>query len=525
MADFCPSSSASSTPNGSNAYKISPKVIVASKQNGQLWKKIGLVGSVAVMGGQPVLAQIDGPAGDAIAPPVAADTAPASASIAPAPEILAPVAPPVAVSPEPVAPTFSPAPEPAAAPQPEAVAPQVSEAVSPEQEIPAVSEAPATPVEVSTPQVEIVIPKGESSAEEAVATEETPVEEASAEETLTVEETAAVSVPETAPAVDIVTPEDIIPEQIPDLEDLAAEYGGNLIDPTEYRVGETATPDAPDVFISERSTGCEYKVDAKSLGENCGVAAEKRPTQAAIAAPDQPAARGSINIGPVNISRSGVRFSGRVAAVASREYYNTVAKPLVDLQAGESFVFPLASPSPITSLFGWRWHPIHNDYRFHSGTDLGAPQGTPILATQSGQVTVADYLGGYGLTVILRHNENTLESRYAHMSHILVQSGEWVEQGEVIGLVGSTGNSTGPHLHFELHQLTGQGWAAVSPNEVLKYALANLNNRAVGNPLQALNIMPKAQASPVKAALPKDVKTETLVKDAPHFRPAQPHAQ
>ena len=140
-------------------------------------------------------------------------------------------------------------------------------------------------------------------------------------------------------------------------------------------------------------------------------------------------------------------------------------------------------------------------------------------------MTVADYLGGYGLTVILRHNDNTLESRYAHMSHMLVQPGEWVEQGEVIGLVGSTGNSTGPHLHFELHQLTGQGWTAVSPNEVLKYALANLNNRAVGNPLQALNIMPKAQASPVKAALPKDVKTETLMKDAPHFRPAQPHAQ
>ncbi|MEO0870142.1 MAG: M23 family metallopeptidase [Cyanobacteria bacterium J06642_11] len=305
---------------------------------------------------------------------------------------------------------------------------------------------------------------------------------------------------------------------------MASEYGGVFIDAQPYEVGATASPDSPDVVISERSTGCEYTVDAKSLGAGCGTAVPQPSVAAA------PGARpsGGINIGPVNISRSGVRFTGRVATtVASREYYNTVAKPLVELQAGESFVFPLSSPSPITSLFGWRWHPIHNDYRFHSGTDLGAPQGTPILATQSGQVSVADYLGGYGLTVILRHNDNTLESRYAHMSHMLVQPGEWVEQGDVIGLVGSTGNSTGPHLHFELHQLTGQGWVAISPNDVLRYALANLNNRANNsNPLVALKLMPKAEAAaPVKAALPKAIKTETLVKDAPNFRPAQPHAQ
>ncbi|MEM9980589.1 MAG: M23 family metallopeptidase, partial [Cyanobacteria bacterium P01_D01_bin.2] len=319
-----------------------------------------------------------------------------------------------------------------------------------------------------------------------------------------------------APTVDIVRPSDVVPGAIPTVEDRAAEFGGVFVDPTDYAVGATENAESPDVVISERSTGCEYEVNDKNLTAGCGADQSVAKT---------PSAPEGINIGPVNISRSGVRFTGSVATVASREYYNTVAKPLVELQAGESFVFPLASASPITSLFGWRWHPIHGDYRFHSGTDVGAPQGTPILATQSGQVSVADYLGGYGLTVILRHNDNTLESRYAHMSHMLVQPGEWVEQGDVIGLVGSTGNSTGPHLHFELHQLTGQGWVTVNPNDVLRYALANLNNRGNDNPLVALNIMPKAEAAPVKAALPTDLKTETLVKDAPNFRPAQPHAQ
>ncbi|MEM7065308.1 MAG: M23 family metallopeptidase [Cyanobacteria bacterium P01_B01_bin.77] len=509
MADSCPLSSASSSSAESdyNARKTSTKVIGTHKQYGQFWKKIGLVGSVAIMGGQPVLAQIDIPA-EVSAPETAAEAAPvapvmASASVSPS----VPVSPPVSVSPPVVA--------------PETVAPSFSSAAKPT--------APPE-VETITSQVEIVIPAATPNTEAAAPMADEP--DVATPEDVSLDHPSDSSYPEDSagadpdldmvtPAVDIVTPSDVVPGAIPTVEDLAAEYGGVFVDPTEYDAGETQSPDAPDVVISERSTGCEYKVDTKNLN-GCGES-EKQP--AVADASKTRASEGGINVGPVNISRSGVRFNGGIAAVASREYYNTVARPLVDLQAGESFVFPLASASPITSLFGWRWHPIHNDYRFHSGTDVGAPQGTPILATQSGQVTVADYLGGYGLTVIMRHADNTLESRYAHMSHILVQPGEWVEQGDVIGLVGSTGNSTGPHLHFELHQLTGQGWVTINPNEVLRYALANLNNRTGGNPLQALNMMPKAEAAPAKASLPKAIKSETQVKDAPHFRPAQPHAQ
>ncbi|MCA1991679.1 MAG: M23 family metallopeptidase [Coleofasciculus sp. S288] len=139
-------------------------------------------------------------------------------------------------------------------------------------------------------------------------------------------------------------------------------------------------------------------------------------------------------------------------------------------------MFPLTIPASITSLFGWRLHPITGEYRFHAGTDLGAPQGTPVVAAASGQVATADYVGGYGLTVVLEHEEGTQASLYAHLSEIFVQPGDVVEQGSVIGRVGSTGNSTGPHLHFEWRHLTADGWVAVDAKAHLEYSLAQLVN-------------------------------------------------
>lgn len=136
-------------------------------------------------------------------------------------------------------------------------------------------------------------------------------------------------------------------------------------------------------------------------------------------------------------------------------------------------LFPVTIPAPITSLFGWRIHPISGGRRFHAGTDIGAPMGTPVIAAYSGQVSVADVMGGYGLAVVLQHNERQ-ETLYAHLSEILVQPGQWIEQGTVIGRVGSTGNSTGPHLHFEIRELTEEGWVARDPSAVLEYALADL---------------------------------------------------
>jgi murein DD-endopeptidase MepM/ murein hydrolase activator NlpD len=140
---------------------------------------------------------------------------------------------------------------------------------------------------------------------------------------------------------------------------------------------------------------------------------------------------------------------------------------------GSGLIFPLSVPSAITSMFGWRVHPITGERRFHSGTDLGGAMGTPVLAAYTGQVEVADRVGGYGLTVILNHN-SAQQTLYGHMSEIFVQPGQWVERGTVIGRVGSTGNSTGPHLHFEVRQLTADGWVATDPSAQLQYAVNQL---------------------------------------------------
>jgi murein DD-endopeptidase MepM/ murein hydrolase activator NlpD len=91
-------------------------------------------------------------------------------------------------------------------------------------------------------------------------------------------------------------------------------------------------------------------------------------------------------------------------------------------------------------------------------------------------VDYAKNMNGYGLTVILRHNNETQESLHAHMSAIFVREGEWVEQGTVIGLVGTTGWSTGPHLHFEWRQKTNTGWVAVDSGFKLELARQRLVN-------------------------------------------------
>ncbi|MGI0487752.1 peptidoglycan DD-metalloendopeptidase family protein [Pantanalinema rosaneae CENA516] len=149
-------------------------------------------------------------------------------------------------------------------------------------------------------------------------------------------------------------------------------------------------------------------------------------------------------------------------------------------------IYPLASPAPITSPFGWRIHPISGDSRLHKGVDYGAPTGTPILAAARGRVDLAGELSGYGSTVVIRHNNDTLETLYAHMSQILVKEGQWVEQGTVIGLVGSTGYSTGPHLHFEVIQSTPDGWVAIDPVPQIDRSIA-LQNTPVIQPVATTN--------------------------------------
>lgn len=330
----------------------------------------------------------------------------------------------------------------------------------------------------------------------------------------TAEAPAAASPAEAVPATE--SPEPVVPESIAADESVPAGYNSVFIDPTNYNLGATQAPTAqpggtPNVVFAERSSGCQITVAAGQTRSNAACSSTTAGTASSQRTAASSGGQGEIRVGPVAVSSQGVRLGS--TTIVSREALNEKLRPLNVLRRGnEEYVFPLSVPASISSLFGWRMHPIQQSWRFHSGTDLAAPMGTPVLATQAGRVSVSDFLGGYGLTVILRHGDGNLESRYAHLSQLAVQAGEWVEQGEVIGLVGSTGNSTGPHLHFEMRQLTAEGWAAVDPIEVLEYGVANLLE-IIDNPMLALS---RESAEPAAAE-------EGLPTDYP-FRPAQPNA-
>ena len=107
----------------------------------------------------------------------------------------------------------------------------------------------------------------------------------------------------------------------------------------------------------------------------------------------------------------------------------------------------------LSSPYGWRIHPKFKSRKFHTGIDIAAPMGTPIKASNAGKVIYSGWYGGYGRVVILDHglmNGAPTTTLYAHMSRQKVAVGQVVTRGQIIGLVGSTGYSTGPHLHFEV---------------------------------------------------------------------------
>ena len=109
-----------------------------------------------------------------------------------------------------------------------------------------------------------------------------------------------------------------------------------------------------------------------------------------------------------------------------------------------------AADFPVTSPFGWRVHPISGEWKFHSGVDLGYDYGLGIVALFDGEVIISDNLGdGYGNQILLYHPAIDAYTRYAHCSQLYVYPGDRVVSGEVIAAVGSTGYSTGPHLHLE----------------------------------------------------------------------------
>lgn len=120
--------------------------------------------------------------------------------------------------------------------------------------------------------------------------------------------------------------------------------------------------------------------------------------------------------------------------------------------------FAAAAELPVTSPFGWRVHPISGDIKFHAGIDLGYDYGVPINALWEGQIIQAgDYGDGYGNQVLMYHPSLDCYTRYGHMHSITVEIGQFYAAGTIIGYVGSTGASTGPHLHLEYIVPDGNG--------------------------------------------------------------------
>lgn len=253
---------------------------------------------------------------------------------------------------------------------------------------------------------------------------------------------------EVAPEAPIAAPE---PTYIPNPIDIAppapitppASLNDPYIDSTSYGIG--ATERTPDVMATPSlGSGRDYSVQAPSVPSGI-------------------------------IAPSYSSFNAIGSTPSLKDFYRRTLQPPARLGNGNiRLIFPLSIPAPITSLFGWRVHPIFGEPRFHAGTDIGAPIGTPVLAAYAGQVVMADFLGGYGLAVALDHNKGKQQTLYGHLSEVFVKAGETVKQGTVIGRVGSTGNSTGPHLHFEYRELTPDGWVAMDAGSQLEYALAEL---------------------------------------------------
>lgn len=132
------------------------------------------------------------------------------------------------------------------------------------------------------------------------------------------------------------------------------------------------------------------------------------------------------------------------------EYYTNNKLASRELSsASDEYYWPVLGYDRVSSPYGWRICPVHKVKEFHGGIDIPAPSGTPVLAAKSGTVVLSEYSGSYGHYVIIEHSEKD-KTLYAHLVKRNVSVGDTVNQGDIIGGVGSTGYSTGNHLHFEV---------------------------------------------------------------------------
>ena len=201
------------------------------------------------------------------------------------------------------------------------------------------------------------------------------------------------------------------------------------------------------------------QMSAKQKELNSSVAAAKM--SAAEAQQAQKDAQAAIESDEMNYEAVKKEIQKLIAQAAA-------AKPQLSFTG---FICPLKSYTRISSEYGWRKNPVTGVNKLHAGTDFAAPAGTPIYAAASGYVQVAGWSsGGYGNYVIIYHGKmsdgNQYSTLYGHMRSVATSAGKYVQQGEIIGYVGSTGNSTGNHLHLEVWK-GGSKANAVNPRSYI----------------------------------------------------------
>lgn len=201
------------------------------------------------------------------------------------------------------------------------------------------------------------------------------------------------------------------------------------------------------------------------------------PAEASIVIPVPPPLTWDIKPRQPIYAPRGIRpISAPTASYPQANTPNPATKPTTfnpGVRSTQEFIYPLMTLARVSSGYGWRTHPLTGRRRFHAGIDISAPTGTPVVAVGAGTVISAGWRSGYGKTITIQHSE-TQQTLYGHLSEISVQAGQTIAQGTVIGLVGSTGNSTGPHLHYESLMPNGDRWTAVNPSEEIRYAADTL---------------------------------------------------
>ena len=176
------------------------------------------------------------------------------------------------------------------------------------------------------------------------------------------------------------------------------------------------------------------------------------PPEAGMIALAEERPRVKISIGPQWVEPGEARYARRSTVgghAAVVVFSRTPPSPFAGARSGALLPAGLPVTARLTSGFGMRPHPIRGGMRAHSGVDLAAPYGSPIVATGDGVIGTAGWSGGYGLLVAISHGDG-VQTRYGHMSRLNVAAGQEVRRGDVIGFVGSTGQSTGPHVHYEV---------------------------------------------------------------------------